>query len=189
MPSCPLLTGEIPPIPLIALEQFLLSIIVGANPITRKRKHILFGFVLHPIGRTQHTSDVSTKLMLIMPEALRLARCFSMALAEMPIFAARAAALNVPSSASKATIFSLLFEVFSLLFFCKHDVFSLLFGRQGRGRECTISWKYMCVWTKNNWILFCSSLGLTSSSSFSLAERVQASLLLLAHASVALYFV
>ena len=36
----------------------------------------------------------------MMPEALRLARCFSMALAEMPIFAARAAALNVPSSAS-----------------------------------------------------------------------------------------
>ena len=45
----------------------------------------------------------------MMPAALRLARCFSMALAEMPIFTARAAALNVPSSASKAMIFSLLF--------------------------------------------------------------------------------
>ena len=44
----------------------------------------------------------------MMPEALRLARCFSMALAEIPIFAARATALNVPSSASRATIFSLL---------------------------------------------------------------------------------
>ena len=58
----------------------------------------------------------------MMPEALRLARCFSMALAEMPIFAARAAALNVPSSASKATIFSQLFAPFSLLF----KIFSLL---------------------------------------------------------------
>ena len=67
----------------------------------------------------------------MMLAALRLARCFSMALAEMPIFAARAAALNVPSSASG--------ERFPPTFFCKHHVFSLLFGRQGRGRECTIS--------------------------------------------------
>ena len=59
--------------------------------------------------------------------------------AEMPIFAARAAVLNVPSSASKETIFSLPFTVFRPTFFCKYDLFSLLFGRQGRGRECTIS--------------------------------------------------
>ena len=38
----------------------------------------------------------------MMPLALRLARCFSTALAEMPIFSARAAALSLPSSDSKA---------------------------------------------------------------------------------------
>ena len=63
--SCPLLTGKIPPIPLIALKQFLFCIVIGTNPITRKRKHILIGFVLHPVGREQHSSEVSTKLMLM----------------------------------------------------------------------------------------------------------------------------
>ena len=50
----------------------------------------------------------------MMPSALRLARCFSMALAEMPIFSARATALNLPSSESKAMTLSLLFVGFSL---------------------------------------------------------------------------
>ena len=63
--SCPLLTGKIPPIPLIVLKQFLFCIVIGTNPITRKRKHILIGFVLHPVGREQHSSEVSTKLMLM----------------------------------------------------------------------------------------------------------------------------
>ena len=50
----------------------------------------------------------------MMPSALSLARCFSMALAEMPIFPASAAALSFPFSASNSTIFSLLYVSFSL---------------------------------------------------------------------------
>lgn len=59
----------------------------------------------------------------IMPSALRLARCFSTALAEMPILSASAAALNLPFAASNTTIFPLLFIGFSPPFW----VFSLLF--------------------------------------------------------------
>ena len=64
----------------------------------------------------------------MMPSALSLARCFSMAFAEMPISLARAAALNLPSWASKVTIFSLLFWVFSLLFVAKIMFSPYFFG-------------------------------------------------------------
>ena len=59
----------------------------------------------------------------MMPSAFRRARCFSTALAVMPIFSANATALNLPSSHRSEIIFSLLFVVFSLPF----AFFSLLF--------------------------------------------------------------
>ena len=54
----------------VTFEQFLFGVVVGMNPISRNRKHLFIGFVLHPIGGTQHTSKVVTKLMLIVGVAL-----------------------------------------------------------------------------------------------------------------------
>ena len=53
----------------------------------------------------------------ILPSALRFARCFSIAFALIPILSARATALSLPSCESRVIIFSLLFVIFSLLFF------------------------------------------------------------------------
>ena len=53
----------------------------------------------------------------INPSFFRLARCFSIALTEIPIFSARAAALNLLSSARKTMILSLLFRVLPYFYF------------------------------------------------------------------------
>lgn len=51
----------------------------------------------------------------------------------------RDAYLCCKSSGTQRTIFCQQGDDFLPTFFCKYDLFSLLFGRQGRGRECTIS--------------------------------------------------
>ena len=74
----------------------------------------LFYFPISTLGRADTFYDAL---------GFKVGKCFSMALAEMPIFSARATALNLPSSESKAMTLSLLFVGFSPPF----EVFSLLY--------------------------------------------------------------
>ena len=98
---------------------------VGENNTSKKGNAT--GLRVAFYGFTFHCPPLAGPMRSMSPSALWLARCFSTDLAEMPIFPARAIALNLPSSESKATIFSLLFWGFLPTFWAKIMVFSLLF--------------------------------------------------------------